>query len=124
MQEDAVDLLQVDDFGAVADGLEQSAEAEILGAAQAAFGGAYDEGERVVGESAVREGDFVELTKPRPSKCGRSWSPTSVEARIRMTARVELPSTVRGHDSAARQASRADSAPVASRTRAASSSKR
>jgi hypothetical protein len=37
LKQDAVDLFQVDGFGAVADGLEHGAEAEILDPAQDAF---------------------------------------------------------------------------------------
>jgi hypothetical protein len=44
LEQDAVDLLQVNCFGAVADGLEQGADAED------SFAGADDERERVVRE--------------------------------------------------------------------------
>ena len=61
LQEDAVDLLQVDGFGAVAHGLEHGAEAEVSGAPEDALGGADDEAERVVGEGRVGECHLVEL---------------------------------------------------------------
>ena len=37
LQEHAIDLLQVDDFGSVADRLEQGAKAQVLEAAEHAF---------------------------------------------------------------------------------------
>ena len=65
LQQHAVDLLQVDDFGAVADSLQQRAKAQVLEAPEHAFGRADDERERVVGEGAVRERDLVELARGR-----------------------------------------------------------
>jgi hypothetical protein len=61
LEQDAVDLFELDDFGAIAHGLEQRAEAEVSGFAQAAFRGADDEAERVIGEGAVPERGLVEL---------------------------------------------------------------
>ena len=61
LQEHAIDLLQVDDFGSVADCLEQGAKAQVLEAAEHAFRRAHDERERVVGKRGVRERDLVEL---------------------------------------------------------------
>ncbi|MBK7582067.1 MAG: hypothetical protein IPI67_17905 [Myxococcales bacterium] len=61
LEQDAVDLLQVDGFGAVAHGFEQGAEAEVSGAAQDALGRADDEAERVVSEGRVGERHLVEL---------------------------------------------------------------
>lgn len=57
-----VDLLELDGFGAIAHGLEQGAEAEVSGLAQAAFGGGDDEAERVVGGPAALS------TSPTPVK--------------------------------------------------------
>lgn len=62
LEQDTVDLLQINDLGAVADGLEQGAEAQIFDPSEYSFGRADDERERVVGEGGVREGDPVELT--------------------------------------------------------------
>ena len=61
LQEDAVDLLQVDGFGAIAHGLEQGTEAEVSRAAQDSLARAYDEAGGVVGEGRVCERDPVEL---------------------------------------------------------------
>ncbi len=61
LKQDAVDLFEVDGFDAVAHGLEHGAEAEIFGPAQDSLGRADDEGERVVGEGGMSEGDLVEL---------------------------------------------------------------
>ena len=55
LEQDAVDLLEVDGLGAVSDGLEQSAEAEVAHATKHASGGAHDEGERVRGELLMAE---------------------------------------------------------------------
>ena len=61
LEEDAIDLLEVDGATAVADGLDQGAEAEVAGTAEVSLGGAHDEGERVRGEGRVRHCDGVEL---------------------------------------------------------------
>lgn len=61
LEQDAIDLLEVDCFGAVADGLQQGAETQVLGAAEHAFGRADDETERIVGEGGVSEGDLIEF---------------------------------------------------------------
>ena len=65
LKQDAVDLLELDGFGAVAHGLEQGAKTEISRLAQAAFGRAHDEAERVVGEGAVGECGLVELGRTK-----------------------------------------------------------
>lgn len=57
LQEDAVDLLEVDGFGAVAHGLEQDAQAEVSGTPEHAFGGADDEAELVIAGLARNLGD-------------------------------------------------------------------
>jgi len=61
LKKDAVDLGQVDVSHAVAHGLEESGEADVAGRAEDALGGADDQGERVLGEGTVSEGDAVEL---------------------------------------------------------------
>src|SRR5687768_13644256 len=61
LEQDAIDLLELDGFGAVADGFEQGAQAEISRLAQTAIGRAHDEAECVVGEGAVGERGLVEL---------------------------------------------------------------
>ena len=63
LEQDAVDLLEVDGLGAVADSLEQRADAEVASRPEDTLAGADDEAESVVGESAVSEGDAVELGK-------------------------------------------------------------
>ena len=72
LEQNAVDLLQIDNLGAVADGLEQSAEAQIFDPSEYSFGGADDERERVVREGGVREGDLVELTTDKVGNAIRS----------------------------------------------------
>lgn len=61
LQQDAVDLLEVDGLGAVADGLHHGGEGEVSDASEDAFAGARDEVERLVGEGVMAESDFVEL---------------------------------------------------------------
>ena len=63
LHEDAVDLFQIDDAFLVADGFEQGAQAEVLGAAQESFAGADDEGQGVVGEGVVAEAGAIELVE-------------------------------------------------------------
>lgn len=63
LHEDAVDLLEAGFALAVADGFEQGADAEVADASQKPFGGADDEGERVVGEGVVRKPAAVELVE-------------------------------------------------------------
>jgi hypothetical protein len=41
LQEDAVDLLEVDGADAIAHGLEQRADAQVMGATEVALGGAH-----------------------------------------------------------------------------------
>ncbi len=71
LDEDGVDLLQVDAFGLVADGLQEGTEAEVADAAQEAFSGADDEGEGFLGEgvvsaSMVKSGDTNGTFSPPP----------------------------------------------------------
>ena len=61
LHEDAVDLLQIDDAGLIADGLDERAKAEIFGATQQALARTHDEGERVLGEGVVPKARAVEL---------------------------------------------------------------
>lgn len=61
LEKDAVDLLEVDGAGAVADGLHQSTKAEVARAAEVALAGADDESERLGGERGVGKRDGVEL---------------------------------------------------------------
>jgi hypothetical protein len=61
LHEDAVNLVKADLSVTVPDGFEQGPDAEVAYAAQDAFGGAYDQCERVVGEGAVRKPAPVEL---------------------------------------------------------------
>jgi hypothetical protein len=61
LDEHAVDLLEIDGAGLVADSLDQGAEAEVFAAAQEALAGAHDEGKRVGGEGVVPEAGPVEL---------------------------------------------------------------
>jgi len=56
-------VFEVDDAGLVADGLDEGAQAEVAGAAQQAFAGADDEGERFRGEGVVAEAGVVELVE-------------------------------------------------------------
>ena len=61
LDEDAIDLLEVDGLGAVADRLDEGSEAEILHAPEDPLGRSHDEAERLCGEGCVRQGDLVEL---------------------------------------------------------------
>jgi hypothetical protein len=71
LNEDAVDLLEIDGAGLVADGFEQRAQAEVFGAAQEALAGAHDQGEGVGGEGVVAQTAAIdgarsaEMAKPR-----------------------------------------------------------
>ena len=61
LDEDAVDLLEIDDAGLVAHGFQERAQAEVAGAAQQAFAGADDERERIGREGVVAEAGAMEL---------------------------------------------------------------
>jgi hypothetical protein len=50
LQEDAVDLLEVDDASLVAHGLQERSQAQIAGATQEAIAGTDDQGEGFLGE--------------------------------------------------------------------------
>ena len=63
LHEDAVDLFEADFAFAVADGFQKRTDAEVAYAAQNAFGGAYDERERVVGKDGVRQSAGIELVE-------------------------------------------------------------
>jgi len=66
LQEDFVDLFEIDNFGVVADGLDEGGDDEVAGSAQEAFGGADDEGESVLGEGIVTEAGPIELIEDKP----------------------------------------------------------
>ena len=63
LHEHTVDLFEPDLPFAVPDGFEQRTDAEVAYAAQNAFGGAYDECERVVGEDGVRQSALIKLVE-------------------------------------------------------------
>ena len=54
LEEDVVDLLEVDGFGAVADGFDHGANAEVFDGPEGAFGAAGDEVGGGFGEGIVR----------------------------------------------------------------------
>ena len=58
LEQDAVDLLEIDAFGLVPHGFEQTGQAQVARAAQEAVGGADDEGEGFLGKG-VAQGAFV-----------------------------------------------------------------
>ena len=70
LHEDGVDLFEIDGFGAVTDGFEQCAEAEIFHSTQGSFRGADDESGGVLGEGAVRESDTIKLAVDEVEQCG------------------------------------------------------
>ena len=59
----AVDLLEVDGAGLVADGLDEGAYAEVASAAQEAITGTHDEGESFWSKCVVAEASAVELVE-------------------------------------------------------------
>ena len=61
LNEDTVDLREVDGFGSITNGLQQTGEAEVPGPADDAFGGTNDEGERFRGERVVSEPRLVQF---------------------------------------------------------------
>ena len=63
LEQDAVDLFEIDAFGLIAHGFQETGEAKVAGATQEAIGGADDEGESFLGKSVVGETDGVELTE-------------------------------------------------------------
>ena len=66
LQQDAVDLLEVDGADAVANGLEERADAQVAGAAQVALGGADDEPERLRRNVACGNATASSSHSPRP----------------------------------------------------------
>ena len=60
MHEDGVDLFEVDGFGAIPEGFDEAADAEVFNGTQGAFGDAEDESGDILGEGAVRESGAVE----------------------------------------------------------------
>ena len=61
LEEDGVDLFEVDGFGAVSDGFDHGADAEVFDGAEGSFGAACDEVGGGFGEGGVWESDAVEL---------------------------------------------------------------
>jgi hypothetical protein len=61
LEEDGVDLLEVDGFGAVPDGFDHAANAEVFDGSEGAFGASCDEVGGGFGEGGVRETDAFEL---------------------------------------------------------------
>ena len=61
LNEDAVDLLEIDDADLVAHGFDERAQAQVAGAAQQALAGADDEGQGVRGEGVVAQAGAVQL---------------------------------------------------------------
>jgi len=61
LEQDAVDLFEIDAFGLIADGFEQTGQTQVAGATQEAVGGADDEGEGFLGKGVVGEADGIEL---------------------------------------------------------------
>lgn len=55
LDEDAVDLLEIDEAGLVAHGFDQGTDAEVAGAAQQPLAGADDEREGFGGEGVVAQ---------------------------------------------------------------------
>ena len=74
LHQHAVDLLEVDGLGAVADGLEHGAEAQVARAAQDALGGAHDQVQGLLAEGVVPELDAVELGEDEGGRCRRGAS--------------------------------------------------
>ena len=63
LDKDAVDLLEVDGAGLIADGLDEGAHAEVARAAQEPVTGAHDESESIGGKRVVAESGAVELVE-------------------------------------------------------------
>lgn len=63
LNEDAVDLLEIDDAGLVPHGFEQAADAQVAGAAKEALAGADDERQGFRGEGVVAQAGAVELVE-------------------------------------------------------------
>jgi len=61
LDEDGVNLLKVDGFGAISDGFDHGADAEVFDGSEGAFGTAGDEVGGGFGEGAVRETNTFEL---------------------------------------------------------------
>lgn len=61
LEEDGVDLGEVDGFGAISDGFDHGADAEVFDGTEGAFGTACDEVGGGFGEGGVRESDAFEL---------------------------------------------------------------
>ena len=59
LHEDGVDLFEIDGCGAISDGFDEAADAEVFNGTQGAFGDTEDEGSGIVGDSGyagVRRG--------------------------------------------------------------------
>ena len=61
LDKDAVDLLEIDGAGLVADGFEEGTQTKIACAPEQAFAGADDERQGLGGEGVVAQADAVEL---------------------------------------------------------------
>jgi hypothetical protein len=61
LEQDTVDLLEIDAFGLVAHGFEQTGQAQVAGPTQEAIGGADEEIKRVGGKGAMGQAAEVEL---------------------------------------------------------------
>ena len=68
LNEDPIDLFEVNEFGLIADGFEQRADAEVFDSAEDAFGGADDEGDGFFGEGVVSETGAIELIEDKRSQ--------------------------------------------------------
>jgi len=62
LEKDGIDPLEIDGLGAVADGLDHGADAEVAHRARSALGASRDEAEGLFGEGAVGEADEIELS--------------------------------------------------------------
>ena len=66
LNEYAVDLFEIDDADLVAHGFDEAAQAQVAGAAQEAFAGADDQGQRLRREGVVAQAGAVELAQDEP----------------------------------------------------------
>ncbi len=62
LEQHRIDLLEIDGFGAIADGFDQCSDTEVAHGAQGSLGAACDEVESLLGEGAVGQADEIELS--------------------------------------------------------------
>lgn len=61
LEEDSVNLLEIDGFGAVPDGFDHGTDAEVLHGPEGAFGTSGDEVDGLFGKGGVGEADTFKL---------------------------------------------------------------